>query len=134
MLIRIDDIRSLHISNGSNFTEFFSHEQKCFTMVTGLCWNVAIIPCTFYTLHTTLSSSRDTREVSSSHCGALGFIVSMFSLQSFCFEALLVYELKVYSFITTLQHSQISSLVNNSTRFKSSMHGSFVFASTHEDL
>jgi hypothetical protein len=34
-------------------------------------------------------------EVSSSHRGALGFIVSMFSLQSFCFEAFFVYEPKV---------------------------------------
>ncbi len=88
----------------------------------------------FYTLHTTFSSSKDTREVSSSHCGALGFIVSMFSLQSFCFEVLLVYELKVDSLITTFQHFQIGLLINNSTRFKSSMHGGFVFASTHEDL
>jgi hypothetical protein len=88
----------------------------------------------FYALCTTLSSSRDTREVSNSHCGALGFIISMFSLQSLCFEMLLVYEPKVDSFRTILQHSQIGSLINNSTSFKSSMHGGFVFASIHEDL
>ncbi len=103
-------------------------------MVAGLQCGVIVILCMLYALHTTFSSSRDTWEVSSSHHGALGFIISMFSLQSSRFEALLVYEPKVDSFKTTLQHFQIGLLINNSTRFKISMHGGFVSTSTHEVL
>ncbi len=71
-------------------------------------------------------------EVSSSHHGTMGFIVSIFSLQYFCFEVFFVYEPKVDSFKTTLQHSQIGSLINNSTRFE--MHIGFVSTSIHENL
>jgi hypothetical protein len=89
-----------------------------------------------YTLHTTLLSLKDTREVSSSHRGALGFLISMLFLQSFRFETLLIYELKVDSFREqlNLQHSQIGLLINNSIRFSSSMHIGFVSMSIHEDL
>jgi hypothetical protein len=73
-------------------------------------------------------------EVSNSHRGAMGFILSMFFLQSFRFETFFVYELKVDSFITAIQHSQIGSLINNSTRFKNSMHVSFVSTNIHENL
>jgi hypothetical protein len=64
-------------------------------VVISLQCSAVVIPCTLYPLRTTFSSSKDTREVSSSHCGALGFLVSMIFLQSFHFEALLVYEPKV---------------------------------------
>jgi hypothetical protein len=73
-------------------------------------------------------------EVSSSHHGALGFILSMFSLQSFCFEAFFVYEPKIDSFKIALQHSQIVLLINNSIRFKSLMHVGFVSTSIHENF
>jgi hypothetical protein len=58
----------------------------------------------------------------------------MFSLQSFCFEAFFVYEPKVDSFKAAFWHSWIGLLINNSTRFKSSMHKGFVSTSTHEVL
>jgi hypothetical protein len=58
----------------------------------------------------------------------------MFSLQFFYFEAPLVYEPKVDYFEAIFQHSRIGSLINNSTRFKSSMHGGFFFAIIHEDF
>jgi len=67
-------------------------------VVIDLQCGAVLISCTLYTLRTTLSNSRDMGEVSSSHRGTLGFIVSMISLQSFHFETLLVYEPKVDSF------------------------------------
>jgi hypothetical protein len=96
-------------------------------VVVNLQCNTVVIPSTFYALRTTFSSSRDTGEVSSSHCGALGFIVSMISLQSFHLKHLLSMSLKYIL-------SRIGLLINNSTRFKSSMHVGFVSTSTHEDL
>jgi len=52
----------------------------------------------------------------------------------FCFEGLFVYEPKVDSFNIVIQHSQIGLLINNSTRFKSSMHVGFVSTNIHENL